>query len=276
MMTKPFRNFLLGAAVAGVAPTGVSAFADEREDSPVFMADPSSGAPVYSGESTERFEPAPDLDLAAMFERRFSRKSLATAYAEPSTGRSFVLDRSGSKALLKFADDPEVYVLKASNGPRGDEFLRGDSGDVFVRVTDLGNVILYPEHNRGGMPTDKQGETTRIGAPAAPESLAEYAEAASMHLNDQADIQAGVIISGGAAAEPGWARESLDIAVRGIFKSGPAAAGLSNIYIEAGSVADVTYKDGVLALRLAPDDGYAGRPSSDKVAKTIKHAAGAS
>jgi hypothetical protein len=65
----------------------------------------------------------------------------------------FVLDRSQPRiVLLRFEGDTEIWALTSHWGPRGDEFLRNDVGEVMVRITSLGGVTLYGPLGASGAP----------------------------------------------------------------------------------------------------------------------------
>ena len=68
--------------------------------------------------------------------------------------RAFTLERRGRQTLFKFADDREVWSLESVPGPRGDEFLKNDTGRLFVRLTDLGGAILFDAAHPDGLPVD--------------------------------------------------------------------------------------------------------------------------
>src|ERR1700761_7471508 len=51
-----------------------------------------------------------------------------TARYQTDEGGIFILDRSSPKTLLKFENDPEIWVLERTRGPHGDWIYRNDLG----------------------------------------------------------------------------------------------------------------------------------------------------
>ncbi|MEJ0022005.1 MAG: DUF4908 domain-containing protein [Alphaproteobacteria bacterium] len=77
----------------------------------------------------------------------------------------FTLDRSGPRPLMRFDGDDEVMVLRASQGPRGDEFLKTDNGQLVLRVTSIGGVTVYTSANDNGAPAAVAGPARPLAAP---------------------------------------------------------------------------------------------------------------
>jgi hypothetical protein len=78
----------------------------------------------------------------------------------------FTLDRSGPAPLMRFDGDDEVMVLRASQGPRGDEFLKTDNGQLVLRVTSIGGVTVYTSANDNGAPAATAGPARPLAAPS--------------------------------------------------------------------------------------------------------------
>jgi hypothetical protein len=78
----------------------------------------------------------------------------------------FTLDRSGPAPLMQFDGADEVMVLRASQGPRGDEFLKTDKGQLVLRVTSIGGVTVYTSANDNGAPAAIAGPARPLAAPA--------------------------------------------------------------------------------------------------------------
>src|SRR6185437_16694261 len=52
-----------------------------------------------------------------------------------ASGINFTLDRLGDKFVLRFAGDPEVYVLYTDRASMGGRILKFDSGQTVIRVS---------------------------------------------------------------------------------------------------------------------------------------------
>ena len=74
-------------------------------------------------------------------------------------GAVFVLDRSTPRTLLKFENDPEIWVLDRANGPRGDVIYRNDLGEEMLRATRLGGVTVFTMRRPEGSPAAFDGAT---------------------------------------------------------------------------------------------------------------------
>ncbi|MGH6950984.1 MAG: DUF4908 domain-containing protein, partial [Vitreimonas sp.] len=97
------------------------------------------------------------------------RASGATRYSTPDGAIRFVLDRSGGRAaLVRFEGDPEVHVLRPVMAAGGGEIYRTEDGDVMLRITPHGGIIVYTRTLRTGAPVS---EEERV-APLTPEAVA--------------------------------------------------------------------------------------------------------
>src|SRR5581483_4499808 len=88
-----------------------------------------------------------------------------TARYQTDEGGVFILDRSRSKTLLKFENDPEIWVLQAAHGPRGDIIYRNDLGEEMLRATSLGGLTVFTVRRPEGSAAAFDGPTPplRIG-----------------------------------------------------------------------------------------------------------------
>src|SRR5689334_4325157 len=100
--------------------------------------------------------PAAPLSLreALMGERAASGKAgpPVTARYETDEGSNFVFDRSAARPLLKFEDNPEIWVLQPAPGPRGDTIYRNDLGEPMVRATRIGGMTVFTERRPDSSP----------------------------------------------------------------------------------------------------------------------------
>lgn len=89
-----------------------------------------------------------------------------TARYVSGAGQSFILDTSGSRALMRFERSTEVWVLRPTPAPRGDIIYRNDNGDQVLKVTPDGGVTSTPPPPRRDRPS--RASATRRGWPAPP------------------------------------------------------------------------------------------------------------
>jgi hypothetical protein len=74
-------------------------------------------------------------------------------------GITFMLDAYGGKFILRFAGDPEIYVLYADRASLGGRILKYDSGQTAIRVTGWGALTLYTDAAPGGVPAERTGDS---------------------------------------------------------------------------------------------------------------------
>jgi hypothetical protein len=190
----------------------------------------------------------------------------ASRYATPDGGVRFVLDRSGGRAaLVRFEGDPEVHVLRPTMGAGGDEIYQTESGDVRLRVTPHGGIIVYTRALRTGAAASEEGRV----APLAPEALA-FAEMQTRFRSIQNQARRGVgqpvMFTVPAQMTPAAAGVVTDAAER--VAEGLAAAPMTNVrrvIIQFGRLPAVALRGNTLIVQVAPQLGYAGRPSSNTI-----------
>jgi hypothetical protein len=72
---------------------------------------------------------------------------------------TFTLDAYSNKFLLRFAGDPEIYVLYADRASLGGRALKFDSGAMVLRVAGWGGMTLYTDASPGGVPAAPTGDS---------------------------------------------------------------------------------------------------------------------
>lgn len=247
------RSLCLMSGVAGVLAAGAMALsapasAQQARQAPPVADRPDAAAQSFS--STRRAAP------------KINR------YQDTATQRTFVLDRSGEDVLMKFEDDPEVMALQSTTAQRGDAFLRSDSGELMLRVTELGNVISYVG-NKDGAPAAPAAAASPLDAPAMTLSLTETVEDLRERLSAMAGHDVTVFGSGAFAQDERWASDALLVTRIGVERSGDAVRDLHSIRMVRMEEPTVTFSDGELVLGVDPAEGYAGRPSSDAIAQAM-------
>jgi len=190
----------------------------------------------------------------------------ATRYSTPDGAVRFVFDRSGGRvALVRFEGDPEVHVLRPVAAAGGDEIYRTEDGDIALRLTRHGAITVYTRSNRTGAPA---AEEARV-APLTPEAVAAAAfEARLRQLQARAARSVGgpVTFEAPIPANSRSAGVVLDAAER-------AAEGLADapmtvvrrVVITIGPAPGATLRGESLTIQVAPQMGFAGRPSSNTI-----------
>lgn len=203
-------------------------------------------------------------------QRLYPVASGASRYATPDGAVRFVLDRSGGRAaLVRFEGDPEVHVLRPRMGAAGDEIYQTEDGAVRLRVTPHGGIIVYTRANTTGSAASEEGAV----APLTPETLA-FAEmqARFRSIQNRARRTVGqpVLFTVPANLTPLGAGIVTDAAERAA--EGLAAAPMTNVrrvVINFGNVPAVALRDTTLFIQVAPQLGFAGRPSSNTIRNVV-------
>jgi hypothetical protein len=203
-------------------------------------------------------------------QRLYPVASGASRYATPDGAVRFVLDRSGGRAaLVRFEGDPEVHVLRPTMGAGGDEIYQTENGDVRLRVTPHGGIIVYTRAIRTGAAASEEGRV----APLTPEALA-FAEMQarfrSIQNRARRAVGAPVLFTVPAQMSPAAAGVVTDAAERAA--EGLAEAPMTNVrrvVIGFGRTPAVALRGTTLFIQVAPQFGYAGRPSSSTVRNVV-------
>jgi uncharacterized protein DUF4908 len=191
-------------------------------------------------------------------------------------GRVFVLDRTQPVPMLKFEDSPEVWVLAANPAPRGDVIYKNDMGEPMLRATRLGGFTLFSEDRPSGEAVSLVGggapplRLAPMGPQAVFERLAQASLRASraarrpMLFEAEATPASSALIADAAVVT---SLAIIRIAQRGDGRS--MLARFNRVRFEEGRKASAGLKDGVLRIVVAPSEGLAGRPSSNRILKAV-------
>jgi len=191
------------------------------------------------------------------------------------TGQSFVLDRSGPRTLMRFERSNEVWVLRPQPAPRGDVILRNDAGDQVLRVTPDGNMTLYTASAPQGVPVSAQGSAARLLPPTLTAvQLANFIIQQSGRASSAVgrlviiDVEIG---EGGEAVAADAVATAVEAVVRMTRSAGlrQDAGRVRRIVVTDQGRPRVTFARGVLTIGIDPTAGYAGRPSSTRIARII-------
>ena len=191
-------------------------------------------------------------------------------YATPDGAVRFVFDRTGARAaLLRFEGDDEVHVLLPEMGARGDEIYRNEDGSIMLRVTSQGGVTVYTRQIRTGAPVSDMASAP----PITPQAVA------------QAQLQERVrllqIRAARAVGEPVQfvvpAQMSAPVAGLVVDAAERVAEGLSaapitnvrRVLITLGRQPAAALRGDTLVVQVAPEMGYAGRPSSNAIRNVV-------
>ncbi|GBF59178.1 hypothetical protein PbB2_02870 [Candidatus Phycosocius bacilliformis] len=212
-----------------------------------------------------------ELTFNDMFESPNAAAPQAVAFAAGPNNLRFVLDRSQPRVvLLQFDGDPEVWALTSSWGPRGDEFLRNDIGEVIVRITTLGGVTVYgPLGTNGGLAAS-QGKAKSLPAPSRSEGTLQATLQKALRWFDRFSSRS-IRVEASGGLPPALVHEALERAAQGMSRAPRGYFGRPERKVKLIRVQrsfdqpSVRWQSGVLTIGVVPGAGYAGRPSSAAV-----------
>jgi hypothetical protein len=207
-----------------------------------------------------------------------AQKSLqppATVYEDMAAQRFTLQPQGGNRAILQSEDSQEVMVLRAVPAQRGDTYWTNDVGETVLRQSEQGSVTSFIG-SENGSPASVVAYGPTVGPPTSTASLEHKSREVAEKLSRLAGHEVTVFGALAFANFEAWAVDALDNVLRGAEEAnGPAGrvvSKLNAVRLEKGAKADVSFTNGELVLEVNPADGYAGRPSSDAVAKALTQA----
>jgi len=194
----------------------------------------------------------------------------ATRYATPDGSVRFVFDRTGNRAaLVRFEGDPEVHVLRPRMAANGSEIYRTEDGRVMLRVNSQGAITVYTRTLRTGAPA---AEEERV-APLTPEAIA-FAQMQQRfrQLQAQARRRVGQTVTFIVPAQLSAQAAGVVVDAAERAAEGLAAAPMTTVRrvsITIGPTPRAAVRGDQLFIQVAPQLGYAGRPSSNTIRNIV-------
>lgn len=196
----------------------------------------------------------------------------ATRYSTPDGRVRFVFDRSGGRAaLVQFEGDAEVHVLRPVRGGAagGGEIYQNEDQSIMLRVTPHGSVTVYTRAIRTGTAVSEVGSA----GPLTPESVAfEQMQARFRALQARARRNVGQPISFTVPARMPAPVAGLVVDAAERAAEGLAAAPMTtvrHVIITIGPAPRAMLRGDQLLIVVAPQMGYAGRPSSRTIRNVV-------
>jgi hypothetical protein len=188
------------------------------------------------------------------------------------SGGAFVLDQTSSQPLLKFDDSPEVWVLTASRGPRGDMIYTSDLGRPLLRTTRMGGVTVFtPERPDGSAAAEiGPGAPLRLTS-VGPTGLYRALLQASVRASRAARHLVGFEAPDADSTSDGLIADAATVASEAVVTLSAANDGRSilsrvvRVEILRGIRPGASLRGSVVAITVAPALGIAGRPSSQRI-----------
>jgi hypothetical protein len=206
-------------------------------------------------------------------------------YVDEDGDTSFVLDRSGAVTLMRFDDSPEIWVLTAQPGPRGDVIYKNDVGEPMLRATRLGGLTLFTGVHPGGAAAALVGEAPalRPSALMTPNALLQRLAQASAHASRAAQK---LVVFDAPDVTPQTASLVADAATVAAEAIGAMARDpnqrrqllkLTKVVLLPGHKAQAVLDNGVLKVVIAAPppnavhEPVSCRPSSRRIAVALAH-----
>jgi hypothetical protein len=201
--------------------------------------------------------------------RQFSTLPVARYISED--GDVFTLDRTQPKPLLKFENNLEVMVLQPQPAPRGDVIYKNDLGEPVLRATRLGGLTVFTDHRPDGEAAALSGSGSPIRLLVlGPQALIERLAQASVRASRAAHH--GILFDAEASpASSALIADAALVASLAVIRTAekPEArnfiAKLRRVFLIEGRKSSAQFIEGTLKITVVPEDGIAGRPSSDRI-----------
>ena len=192
------------------------------------------------------------------------------------SGGGFIVDQTTPRPLLKFDDSPEVWVLSASRGPRGDMIYTSDAGRPLLRTTRLGGVTVFTP----GRPDGSAAAPVGAGAPlrlvsVGPAGLYRALLQASVRASRAAHHLIGFEApdadpsSDGLVADTATVASEAVISVAADLEFRSVLGRVARIEIVRGARPAATLRGNQVEITITPTMGVAGRPSSQRILYAI-------
>ncbi|WP_421790483.1 DUF4908 domain-containing protein [Hyphobacterium sp.] len=185
----------------------------------------------------------------------------------------FVLDRSGDVWLLQPLNGGEVLALAPQRAPGGDTSFQTDWGQEIIRVSSIGAVTYYPEDQPNGVIAEEWEPARPIEIPdAGVDALRNRVTEAALELADL--FGRPIQVEYGAAPRDGLGMmvETFDRLVEAMelaLDEGANLQALNRVKVATADAPSMEFAADQFLVRINPLTGYAGRPSSIRMARAL-------
>ena len=226
----------------------------------------------------------PPASAQSTLAARLSNERLGTIQPgtyEAGDNTHFTLDRANGHYLLRFAGDPEIFVLYGDHASLGGRVLKYDSGKTALQVAGWGGMTLYTDKKPGGLPAMRTGDSV---APSLPPVSLDAVKAAAGDEADHLAYARRLKLSfaadwdqlAGDAELRAQCFDALENAARGIDRFAALPAGhralsghIDTVMMQTSGKPTLQLKGRKLIVTYDPDRGYAGRASSRAIAQAL-------
>ncbi len=191
--------------------------------------------------------------------------------------KRFTLDRYQNAFLMRFAGQPEIFVLYANFGSMGGRVLQYDSGAIAIQITGWGGMTIYTDDHPEGLPTARVGDSTPPVLPAiSMQQMQSAADDESAHLSYVRGLKISFFADPNTVqdnATRALAFDTMENAARGIdrFTANPAARNafgqrVTAVRLKISEKPYIKITNRVLIVTFNPRTGFFGRASSRAIA----------
>jgi Domain of unknown function (DUF4908) len=209
------------------------------------------------------------------------------------TGDTFVLEiTTGGPAFLKYDDSGEVWALDPTTGPRGDTIYKNDVGEPMLRATRLGGMTVFTRDQPSGVAAAFEGAAGDLhnminGPIAILHALVQASARASQAAGRRVEFEAGCTAhardrpacpsdadltpgSEGVFADAANLAAQAFIRVDRMGRAGhDALARYDRVALLNGHPPSVHVVGDEVRIVVAPELGFAGRPSSQRISEIL-------
>ena len=268
---------------------------------PLLMA----AAPVHAQEpGSFKLAQGSDNPFSALVGKRRMRSSeygpagAVERYVLASDDRIFLFEERGATARVRFlcspedkrldcildaaGPSPEIHLLQATRGPRGDVIYKTDEGETLLRIAAYGGATVYwPGEGQGVAASKSFGDDQPLSLVFEDYDAAlRRAQGASAHLSAIVgtpiffDVSAGRRSIGDNAAALSdavlTAAKGLALVAHDDTGARVIAERINRVAFLPGAVPGVSLNGSVLEILYVPNQDINGRPSSAKVAHYLE------
>ncbi len=201
------------------------------------------------------------------------------AHYQGEDGQMFVFDRIDRReALLKFDNDPEIWALTPTMGPRGDIIYKNDIGEPFLRATRLGGLTVFTALRPAGAAAALIGQALPPRPPTliGPEALIQLSTQASARASRAAQHLVEFVAPEVTPVSESVYAEAFVIAAEAFVRVSQRGPTVQKMMTRYSIVRFTTAKSPsasahapTVEIGVTPQLGVAGRPSSELVAEVI-------
>ncbi len=210
---------------------------------------------------------------AGLFDRQLARFSDISSGTYQAGERRFSLDNYQNAFLMRFAGQPEIFVLYANFGSMGGRVLQYDSGAIAIQIAGWGGMTVYTDDHPEGLPTTRVGPSTAPVLPAISlQQIQSAADDEAAHLSYVRGLKINFYADQNTVSDNAvraLAFDAMENAARGIdrFTTNPAARNafgqrVSAVRLQISDKPYIKISDRVLIVTFNPRTGYFGRASS--------------